>query len=703
MRKIKKPPDKNNIKKYENYLTSYKCVKTSLKSIVRNKKTLNVINNTICKVNVIIIHTYHFLKLFCLNYYNKKGSLPTIDKDLITLIIKTIAVSDNRGRLFSNSKKDLMNELKDFFNNVYEPTMLETHKLSYTNMGNIIEYQATSIITCLSNHIQEHFSEMVNRYVNVMFNKKKLLEDEKCDNKKYKLRTMLKTIKNDIIYNENKSDIKHKVFIENYRKNILKNVKIDKSLAYMAKSKKSLDLLIIAIRMSIEAEKKSLKSQKSEEKGQLVKVINCFPLRKTIRPKYIDIDTSIIILNLIAKNKGKYNKNKLKLFKKIWKRFFKMDKKVFKKNGYKFNRRITTDGVGCSILFVRNDLYDPLKKTSVRTIKKPKGYREDIYINDINDEDRKYCLDKQLIGIDPGKNELIYCTNGDVKEIHKENGKTFRKTTHYSYSQKLRKETIKSEIYMNKLDKDKKDTKINFKRINKRRVCKKTVKEIECLLSGLNSSSCIWSKAIKYIKLKNETNHSLLSYYEKEIHRELNWYSFINKQKSDADMINRFKNKFGDGNKNVILIGDYEQIKQMKYKEPSKGKSIRKLFRDNDYKVYLVDEFSQQSLIANLATLSLRTSCRLYEDGKELVNVRDCHALLGDNILKEKLRASNKADEFTKELIESGYKPTIINRDLNGSLNIRLKGMSILNGWRVPNYMNRKIVMQKKADALKNK
>ena len=33
------------------------------------------------------------------------------------------------------------------------------------------------------------------------------------------------------------------------------------------------------------------------------------------------------------------------------------------------------------------------------------------------------------------------------------------------------------------------------------------------------------------------------------------------------------------------------QKQHMKYKEPTKGKGIRKLFRENDYKVYLVDEY----------------------------------------------------------------------------------------------------------------
>ena len=170
--------------------------------------------------------------------------------------------------------------------------------------------------------------------------------------------------------------------------------------------------------------------------------------------------------------------------------------------------------------------------------------------------------------------------------------------------------------------------------------------------------------------------------------RQLKWYSFINRQKADADMVNRFKNKFGDSENNVILIGDYEQRKQMKYKEPSKGKSIRKLFRDQRYKVYLVDEF--------------RTSCRLYESGEELINVRGCHALLGSKILKSKM-STDKPGPFMKEMIKLGYRPTIINRDLNASLNIRLKGWHILSNLKEPKYLDRQQCMREVANKKKLK
>ena len=112
----------------------------------------------------------------------------------------------------------------------------------------------------------------------------------------------------------------------------------------------------------------------------------------------------------------------------------------------------------------------------------------------------------------------------------------------------------------------------------------------------------------------------------------------------------------------------------MKYKPPSKGKSIRKLFRNHGYEVYLVDEF--------------RTSCRLYEKGEELINVRGCHSLLGSKILKDKMKERHP-NAFIRELMEKGYRPTIINRDLNGCLNIRLKAKHILMGIEEPSYMKR--------------
>ena len=157
-------------------------------------------------------------------------------------------------------------------------------------------------------------------------------------------------------------------------------------------------------------------------------------------------------------------------------------------------------------------------------------------------------------------------------------------------------------------------------------------------------------------------------------------------------MINNFKKKFGNccPKDTVILMGDFSQRHQMKFCEPTKGKSIRKLFKDKGYQLYLVQEYN--------------TSKCLYETGEELVNFKwdkkrnkYVHRLLGSKILKSQdSKYMNTAPPFIKELIEIGYKPTIINRDLNGSLNIRYRGWHVINGLEIPEYFKYKRNANKK-------
>jgi hypothetical protein len=136
----------------------------------------------------------------------------------------------------------------------------------------------------------------------------------------------------------------------------------------------------------------------------------------------------------------------------------------------------------------------------------------------------------------------------------------------------------------------------------------------------------------------------------------------LNKLKSEENMINNFQKKFGSPENTVVLIGDFSEKHQMKFCEPTKGKSIRKLF---------------------------------YETGEELVNFKwdkkrnkYVHRLLGSKILKSKDNKNmNKTGTFIKELLDMGHRPTIINRDLNGSLNIRYRGWHVIHGLEIPSYL----------------
>ena len=90
---------------------------------------------------------------------------------------------------------------------------------------------------------------------------------------------------------------------------------------------------------------------------------------------------------------------------------------------------------------------------------------------------------------------------------------------------------------------------------------------------------------------KNEINKKLYTFYERNIFRKLKLNGYINRLSSEQRMINNFIKKFGKPEEVVICFGDWDQKKQMKYKEPTKGIGMRNLFRQNEFEVYLVDEF----------------------------------------------------------------------------------------------------------------
>ena len=62
-------------------------------------------------------------------------------------------------------------------------------------------------------------------------------------------------------------------------------------------------------------------------------------------------------------------------------------------------------------------------------------------------------------------------------------------------------------------------------------------------------------------------------------------------------MIKNFENKFGKPNKCTVILGDYDKEDgHMKGKEPIINRRIRKIFKNNGYDVYLINEFHTSKL-----------------------------------------------------------------------------------------------------------
>ena len=164
-------------------------------------------------------------------------------------------------------------------------------------------------------------------------------------------------------------------------------------------------------------------------------ISNVFPLRSSIAPGYIRLDTITLVNLLLRKEQGKKSDysnqgNTKKHEDKIWKFFFRTEKKVFHKTDFSFHHMISTDGVGVSILFIRDDL------VGKRLPNAKKGISRELYIDELNDYSA--LQNKKIIGIDPGKSDLIYCVDDASKDAN-----VFR------YSQDQRRKETKMKKYNN--------------------------------------------------------------------------------------------------------------------------------------------------------------------------------------------------------------------------------------------------------------
>lgn len=159
----KKPPDKA-VRKYEDSLKRYKSVKVPLKSIIKNDQILRTIESTVIRINKIVIHSYQFVKLYCISQFTKTGTIPNIDYKFIMLIMKTVSVSDNNRGKYKKDVQKLKDKLDVFYEKSYKPLIGKEEQPVYTGLIQMLDYEAKSMVTCLSNHIMMNFAAMLNRH-----------------------------------------------------------------------------------------------------------------------------------------------------------------------------------------------------------------------------------------------------------------------------------------------------------------------------------------------------------------------------------------------------------------------------------------------------------------------------------------------------------------------------------------------------------
>jgi hypothetical protein len=547
----------------------FKSIKTSLKSVLKHPElNTKIINDAVVKSNKIVIHTLQFLKLYLLDYYeNNNQTLPILSKELINNSMKVVCgeKTEKRGKPPNKETIEMKDKLTTFYNQYYLP-LTQNDPIDYAGLNTTLDYLKEDVITMYENNIQLHYVEYVERYVNVVWKKKLIVNKiRKLGKTKMerdaRIRTLctdLRKIKNDLLNVDDKpyqSNHHYHKWITQQKQHILPpKTKYEKNNIMYDLKCKTMDYLPCMIYMM----------KQVENDGESVN--NVFPLRSEITPKYIRLDTTTLVNLLLRKEHGTkgFFKTKGELKKnedKIWRFFFRTERKMFHKTDFSFHHMVSTDGIGLSILFLRDDLVG--KKLPMMK----KGISKELYIDELDDYSK--LQNKKVIGIDPGKEDLIYCVDDASKDAN-----VFR------YSQNQRRKETKIKKY-NNIILGMKTNKIEGK----------TIIEYETELSHFNRKSLQTTKFKEYLQEKNRINHILFRFYRKELFRKLKFGKYINIKRNEQKMISDFKKTYGNPENVVICIGDWEQRKQMKYKEPTLGKGIRTLFRKNNYNVFLVDEF----------------------------------------------------------------------------------------------------------------
>jgi len=567
-KEIKKSPDKDTSN--ENVFRIIKC---PLKAVLKDYDKLQpIIESAVEDINQFVIIGYQFIRLYLLDKYNKDENLPSIDKQFVLDVLKTIGKSDtNKGKQKDVKNKENKDDIKLFYEKIFSKLVPE--KLSYTNKTHILEQTAKEMITCLETNISTHFIKHLFKYINCQFKEPeaKIIKQEKDKDKRKelykKLNEEIRNLKSDLINNKIKdSDEKYHKWINDNRK-FLYPEKITKSVAYDVKTHSEK-----YIKYSIYINKKI------EELGK--RPYQIIPQRNNIVPKNIVLNTSGITDLICSKYAELFDYPKSKLIlnckkyqKHIWSKILKLEKNtIFKDNKYIFYNQISTDGFSCSLLFILNKYKDKQYGEKL-----PKKIIDDDCFNKLesltkNECDKYLSNEYKLVAVDPGKIRIVSMIDDEGK--------------FYKYSAcRTRFETY---------------TKRSNEIINKEKIKHKII-EKETKLSINNSRSLKINEYKKFITNKNKLNNDVKDFYDKILFRKLNFRRYIKTKQSEENVLNEIENKFltkkdKKNNKKIVLFyGDYSRTTQMKGCISAPNIGFKKLLQKR-FEILEVNEYNTSKL-----------------------------------------------------------------------------------------------------------
>jgi hypothetical protein len=571
--------------------SAYRTLKIPLKTILKDKKLQPKIEELVLLLNDLVIHSYQFIRLYVLDKFNKNKPIPEINETFILYCLKTLKTRDNRGRKAKDSS--LVEDLELFYQTEYEP-LFSHEKLELNNLSHILPYLATQIHTCISNNVQEHFVSHFRRFVN------KTLTGGKKDLFQFKNK-LLGTLDEIKEFSEwQKTHLPH-IFPADIKKCVYYDLKV-----------KPMEYLEGMLYMNSVLEKTESK------------LFQPLPLRTDIIPKHIILDTACIIEYFcpdIEIKKSTLLKN-VKLHQKVvWDSFLKLNHKIFRNKYYQFSNQIQTDGISCSLLFIRKDLAERKRGDKIPVIPAQKFTNiEDLSETELND-----LKTRNIVGCDPGKHSLVYMVDSTGKKLQ------------YTASQRKFESNQKRNQIVMKKEKEK----------NK-------IQEEETDLSKQKGKTVDYEKFKTYITEKNKLNTSVKDFYNRATWRKAKFRSYSYGKQTIDNFLNRIESTFG---KNIVIgYGNWSQTEQMKNYMPTLGVGLRRLIHKRFDTITINECYTSQNCCDCYSKLEHHNDI----NGKEIFRLLKCVSCKNKKIVF-KTRDVNSAvniRNLTRCWLETRTRPT---------------------------------------------
>jgi len=495
--------------------SAYTTIKTTLKSVLHNHKEVqHVITNLVFEMNDLMIHSYQFIRLYVLKCYNDNQPLPEINEKFILYCIKVLGEKTNSGR--KEKDTSMLETLQEFYDKEYQP-LLNHEKTPLKNKSNMLPYLATQLHTSLSNNTQERFIQHFLRFINKTTTN---ITEDKAVLFKFKKQLLECKDETDAIFDDWKRTHLPNILPQNIKKSVHYDVKV-----------KPFDYLKGMLYMNAVLEKEEHK------------LFQPLPLRNNIIPKHIIFDTACIV-NLFSLD----GKTKTELFKAIkenqydvWNNLLNLQHKTFKSKHYQFHYQLQTDGISCSLLFIRKDLKDKKWGSRVPTLPAQDFHN----IEDLSTEQLKEVAPRNIVGCDPGKRSLVYMMDNQGNKLE------------YTAPQRKRESKAKTNQRILLVEK---------KRNN--------IIEKETHLSFQNSKSVDYDKFKTYLVEKDKLNKETLYFYQREVWRKMKFRQYSYGKKSIDTFLNKINETFGE---NILIgYGNWSRSTQMKHFMPTMNKGLRK-------------------------------------------------------------------------------------------------------------------------------